>query len=396
MAFLWKIARWFFGYTVLEVRGAYGEHFITLCMQNDVEVWEIRRVCPGIIRLSAYLSSKKKLEALALKAGVALEFTATSGIPVLRKRYRLRYGIFLGIFLYVTVVFSASRFVWSVEIPGADPIQESRIKRVLSEEGFGVGSYIPGIDYKGLRYAVSLACSEVSFVSVNIEGCRAVVEVRFSHQTPEKVDDGTPCNIVASRDGQIVSVLVQAGVRQVQKGQAVQKGDLLVGGIIDTRLGYYVVHSKAKIMARVTDTVQKTVPLTQTKNYRTGRYKIKREWNFFGKTVDTTPWFSCSYEGYETETVRKYLSFGDDSVIPVTLTETYYYETESYEIQHSLQEAEAAARRLLEESDRLYLVDAEVEEEKELVRFDGQSVTVLRTRTLILDICEDKEFYFED
>ena len=35
----------------------------------------------------------------------------------------------------------------------------------------------------------------------------------------------------------------------VQKGQTVRKGDLLVGGLIDTRLGYYAVHSEAEILA---------------------------------------------------------------------------------------------------------------------------------------------------
>ncbi len=396
MAFLWKIFRWLFGYTVLDVCGAYGEHFITLCMKHEVEIWEIRRICPGTIRISSFLISRKKLERLALQSGVSLQVRVSGGLPVLLKRYRFRYGIFLGILLYLAVVFSAPRFVWSVQVPGADPVQTARIKSVLSREGFGVGSFIPAIDYKQLRYAISLACPEVSFVSVNMEGCRAVVEVRFSHKAPEAVDDGSPCNIVASRDGQIVSVLVQSGMRYVKKGQTVQKGDLLVGGIMDTRLGYYVVHSKAKIMARVTDVSQKTVSLTQVKTRRTGRYKIKREWNLFGKTVDGSPHFSCPYERYETETVQKHLSFGTDSVVPVTLTETFYYETEVYDIQLTPEEAEGLARQRLAESDRLRLVNAEVETERETVSFDGQSVTVTCTRSLILDICQDKEFYFED
>ena len=39
----------------------------------------------------------------------------------------------------------------------------------------------------------------------------------------------------------------------------------MVGGIVDTRLGYYVVHSKAEILARVTDVSSQTVPLEQVR-----------------------------------------------------------------------------------------------------------------------------------
>ncbi len=396
MGFLWNIFRWIFGYTVLEVRGAYGENFITLCMKNDVEIWEIRRVCPGIIRISSFLFSQKKLESFAPKCGVTLQIVRQRGLPLLLKRYRFRYGAIFGVLLYLFLLFSLSRFTWAVEIPGADPVQEQRIKEVLSQEGFGVGSYIPSVDYRQLRYAVTLACPEVSFVSVNPEGCRAVVEVRFSQSAPEKVDDGTPCNIVASRDGQIVSVLVQAGMRYVQKGQTVQKGDLLVGGIMDTRLGYYVVHSKAQIMARVTDVSEQTVSLNQSRLLRTGRYKVKRQWNIFGKSFDASPFFSCPYGSFETETQQKNLSFGDSSVVPVTLTETYYYETEFYEIHLTPQQAEALAKTALDELDRLRLFGVEVESVKETVTQTPDSVTVTRTRSILTDICEDKEFYFED
>ncbi len=396
MVFLWTWIRWLFGYTSVEIRGAYGEKFVTLCMKEEIDLWEIRRVCPGIIRTKLFLFSKKKLDPLARKSGVTLEFGPDTGLPGTLKQYRFRPGLFLGLALYLTLMLLLPRFVWSVEIPGADPVQTRQIKSVLLEEGFGVGSFIPSVDYKNLRYRLMLSCPDVSFVSVNMEGCRGVVEARFSEDSPEAVDDGTPCNIVASRDGQIISMLVQTGMRYAQKGQTVQKGDLLVGGIMDTRLGYYVVHAKAKIMARTTDVQQETVCLTQTVTEPTGRYRIKWEWSFFGKKIDGSPWFSCPYGQYDTVTQTKHLSLGEDSAVPIVLTETYYYETVSYDVEISPEEAEALARSRLDEGDRLRFCGVEVESLDETVTRTHDAVTVTRTRSIIVDICEDKAFYFED
>ncbi len=396
MTFLWNGIRWFFGYTVLEIRGAYGEKFVTLCMKEEVDLWEIRRVCPGIIRAKIYLFSKKQMDSLARKSGVTLEYLEEKGFPITLKRYRFRPGLFLGIALYLVLLFTLSRFVWSVEIPDANPVQAKQIHAILLKEGFGVGSFIPTVNYRNLRYQLMLASEDVSFASVNMEGCRAVVEVRFSEHIPESVDDGTPCNIVASQDGQILSVLVQTGMRYVQKGQTVQKGDLLVGGIMDTRLGYYVVHAKAKIMARVTDTQSQTVSLRQTVTERTGRHVVQRQWNFFGKQIDGSTGFSCPYETYDTETEIKYLSFGKNSVVPISLTETHYYETRSYELEITSEQAIAIACNQMNEKDRLRLYDVEVESLEEFVTESPDDITLTRVRSVIVDICEDKAFYFED
>ncbi len=396
MVFLWSCLRWLIGYARIEIRGAYGEKFITLCMKQQIDLWEIRRECPGIIQAKVFLFSVKHLDALARKSGVTLEFPQQIGLPVMLKRYRFRPGLFLGIGLYVISLFLLSRFVWSVEIPSADPVQRQKIQSVLLDEGFGVGSFIPTVDYKNLRYQLMLTMDEISFVSVNMNGCRAMVEVHFSEPVPEAVDDGTPCNIVASRDGQIVSVLVQSGMRYVQKGQTVQKGDLLVGGIMDTRLGYYVVHAKAKIMARITDTQSETVPLVETKAIRTGRCMVVREWNFFGRTFTSTPWDSCPYSEYETECQTKRLSFGKDCVFPVSLTETYYYEVVSASVDITPEEAEQEARKRLDEADRLRYYGVEVESMKETVDCYDDRLVLTRVRSVIVDICEDKAFYFED
>lgn len=395
MYVVWKALRWLIGYAEFEIRGAYAERFLTLCMEKDIDMWDIRRLSPGIICVRVFRFSLPHLEGLARKSGVVLEELRRKGFPEVLYRYRRRPGLLIGFCLYCALMCLLPCFVWSVEIPDVDPIRAKRIRTALLEEGFGVGSFVPSVDFRGLKYHLMICDDEISFVSVNMQGSRAVLEVRFAEDTPE-IQPDTPCNIVASRDGEILSVLVKNGVRYVQKGQTVRQGDLLVGGIVDTRLGYYCVHSDGEILARVIDTVSEKVSLTQTVTERTGRVKVQRFWTFFGTTVNATPWFSCPYDAYDTVTERKYLSFDGENALPVMLTEVYYYETVSYDMQLSPEQAADLARSRLAERDRLRLVGIEVESVREEVTVGEADVTVALVRSLITDICEKKEFYFED
>lgn len=395
MYLLWGFFRWILGYAIIEIRGVYGEAFLSLCMKQEIDLWEIRRVCPGIIRVKLYSFALPRLDVLARKCGVTTESCGRFGLWETLKRYRLRPGIFLGVFLYFALMLILPRFVWSVEIPNADPVRAGEIRSVLLNSGFGVGSYVPATDFRELKYDLLLARDDLVFASITMQGARAVVDVRFASDAPD-LTDRTPCNIVASRDGQIVSVLVREGVRYVTKGQTVQKGDLLVGGIVDTRLGYYVVHSKAEILARVTDVSTETVPLNQVRYERTGRVFVRWVWDFFGKEISLSLRKDCPFEFFDTVTETKCLSLGDRADIPILLTEIRYYQTEPISVSYTAEEALEMARNSLNEVDRIRLNGIEIEAEYETVAVADCAVTLTKTRSLIVDICEDKEFYFDD
>lgn len=393
MGFLWRIAHWFVGYAEVCAEGMEGERFLSLCRKADVDLWRIRRTASGVLEFRAYEYALPLLEKPAAQCGIALRIDRKGLLPWIR-RYRFRPGLFVGAVLYLFLIWFLSLFIWSVEIPGTDSVRSAQIRQDLLLAGFGPGSFSPAVDYKGLRYQLSLADPEIAFVSVNKTGCRAVVEVRYGSKIPE-LAESEPCNLVASRDGVIVSVLVLDGVRYVQKGQAVRQGDLLVGGIFNTRLGYYVVHARADILAYVTETRKQTVELDACRPVRTGRKTVRYRWNIYGKefSFSTRP---CPYEQYETEETVKCLSLGNRVELPVVLTQTAYYETESRRVTYSPEQAEALARDILDERDRVWKNTVNVETENESVVVSGGVLTLTRTYGVITDIGIEKEFYFED
>lgn len=392
---LWKPVRWVFGYAQYEVVGDAGEAFLSHCLFGAADIWKIRRVRPGVLRFQAPLSRHEALTDAAERFGVSLTCFGRRGLLPLLKRYRMRPGLFIGLFLYVVLMLLLPHFVWSVEVPGVDPIRARSVRNTLLEHGFGVGSFVPSLDLDALRADLMLALDGLSYAAVNVEGCRGIVNVRFA-QDDIPNESNVPCNLVASREGQILSVLVRRGVRCVQKGQYVQKGDLLVGGICETRLGFYTVHANATVLARVADCVSQTVAYRRVTYKRTGQSCVRRTWSVFGNEIDPDPDFTCPYESYDVRTERTCLSFGDNSDVPIVRIETVYYQTAPVCETLTREQAEALANRMLDESDRLRLCTAQVESRRDTVTADGNGVTVTRNRTLIVDICEEKEFYFED
>lgn len=51
-----------------------------------------------------------------------------------------------------------------------------------------------------------LEIPELSWVAVNVSGCRANVEVRERRTAPKPLDRKIPCNLVARRDGLVLRV----------------------------------------------------------------------------------------------------------------------------------------------------------------------------------------------
>ena len=151
-----------------------------------------------------------------------------------------RNGIFLLVF--------SSLFVWDITVSGNETIPESVILDAMEENGLRLGAFIPSLDTERIEGVVILEVDGISFISVNLRGTVANVELRERADNTEIVDIESPSNLVASRDGQISALEITGGVSKVKLGEIVKKGDLLASGVIDSAaLGYRLVRARGSI-----------------------------------------------------------------------------------------------------------------------------------------------------
>ncbi|MCD8382484.1 MAG: sporulation protein YqfD [Clostridiales bacterium] len=220
----------------LEVWGPFLERFFNICAAAGLGLWDVETQEEHRARVTLALWNVRRARELAEKAGCETKETGRGGLPALLLQCRRRYGMGVGL-IALTLLFGVlSQFVLVVEVQGNETVSASEILATLQSEGFGVGSYGPGVDVRALSNRMLMEMEELSFLTVNISGIRATVIVREADPVPEVVDERA-ADLAAARDGVIVRLDVTAGRTVVEEGQAVLAGEVLVSGLLKHELG---------------------------------------------------------------------------------------------------------------------------------------------------------------
>lgn len=213
-------------------------------------------------------AEKNALEFALAKSGVELCYFRERGLPQLLYRYRRRPGLLLGAIIYGVLLFVSSRFIWDIRVRGNDTVPDSEIIRLLGELGCEVGSYSPAIDYDALCNRYLAASDNIAWISVNLSGTVAVVEVIEASHGRASVGDGgiIASNLVAERDGIVVSYSVGSGSPMIKPGAVVSKGSLLVSGVMEHKDGSStIVRARGSVYAKTKREFEVSVPLEREK-----------------------------------------------------------------------------------------------------------------------------------
>ena len=296
---------------------------------------------------SARARDAKRIAAVAERLGVNIKSEQT-GIVAIVKRHRGRVGVAVGGLLAVIMVVISSRFVWDIEITGNERVPTEEIEAALGEHGLLLGAYKPSLDLKALCDRIVIERGGISWISVDLRGTVAEVEVRETTDA-DIVSLSQPSNLVAACDGQIVSVEAYGGKSEVKVGQTVKRGDVLVSGVIDSEaLGYRLVRARGKVLASVTTRFSVSVPLAATEKTATGNVKTEKKIKIFSKTAELFKKTNISYEKYDTiEETKRISLFGVR--LPVFVTTVTYAEYVETPVTLTEDEAKSAAVAAAEE-----------------------------------------------
>lgn len=337
------------GQVWLRVECAFPERVLNLCGVRDLAFWDLEWESAAAFTCRM---SRRDFHALS-RAAERLECTLTvvgrEGAPFFLGRFRHRQALVVGMVGLGLGLFLGSFFVWDYQITGNETVPEERILRALEQCGVGIGSFGLALDGEDIRNQVLLEIPELSWVAVNVSGCRAEVQVRERVEPPELLDETTPSNVAARRSGLVLEIRDWNGMAAVQPGTAVTEGQLLISGVEDLdTLGARVLAGMGSVRARTWYTLTTRVPLAGAEKRYTGR-EMGTAALVFGR--HRIKFFSNgSIEGgnYDKITTRSPWSLLGVP-LPVTwVRERYrFYETVPAELDPA--RAEAMGERILEE-----------------------------------------------
>ena len=341
------VVRWFRGYVGFTAKGRFPERLLNLAAVRGVNIADPRPVEGGVSGIMS-VSDYRRVRPLARKARVRMRVTKRRGLPFAVRKYRGRLGLFVGAALGAVLIAVLSQFLWSYRILGADSMSEQQIRRVLAENGISIGTYLDNLDVEPIERHILRDLDGITWVSVNIMGCTADVEVRQKAQKPE-IQSMEPCNIVASADGVITKLKVREGFAAVKEGSGVAKGELIVSGFNPTKQGgVRYMHADADIYADVISNRELKIP-KQYDYYSLTENKIDRSrLRFLWFELPASLSFgSCPYRAV---TVRDNSLVLNGTVLPVGTSVETSHELEQ---KHAATD-KAAAREIFRNDELLY------------------------------------------
>ena len=233
------------------VVGSSPERLLNLAAQRGVLIWDAHPAPQG---LEGCMSAKdyRRIRPLARRASVRTRVLRKRGFPFLAARYRTRTGLAAGAALGAALLVFLSQFIWTIDVTGQEHVSAAQMKTLLAESGVKAGALRKGIDTAQVRRDMLLKVEELSWLSVNIVGCHADVEVKEKIKKPAIDETAAPCNIKARADGVITSVMAAEGVARVMVGSGVRQGDLLISGVtVDKQEQVRTVRARGRVMADV-------------------------------------------------------------------------------------------------------------------------------------------------
>ena len=339
------------------------------------------RLYPPYFKAYARLRGEKRYEG---------EVRRHLGLGALFHRHRKRAGFFLGAVMAAVLLVASSLFVWDVRISGNERVSADEIRTALSSHGVEVGTFIPSLRKERVESEIMLEIRELSWISINLRGTVALVEVHERKDGDQIMDTQSPSNLIAAMDGQITALEVTGGQTVAKLSQTVRKGDLLVSGIIDSKaLGYRLVRARGEVFAAVTLTYDVEIPYEMEKKVYTGEFITEKSVKFFTKTIKLFGKDSISPSNCDTIEVERRIYLFDRIALPIFITETTHSVYEMQTVLLSEDEAIALAYEKLHAMCDETLEDAEILARRTNFNFGEDALTLHEEVDCVLNIAEE-------
>ena len=334
------------GYVLIRVEGLSLEKFINLAISNGIYLWRINRASYTVMTACVGIGGFKRLHAISRKVRCRIRIVEKRGFPFVAYRYRHRKMLIAGMLIFLAVLYGFSSFIWTVDVEGTEKVKPQRILDELSELGVKPGAHKGGLDLLAIENRMIINIPQISWISIEIKGSRALVRVAESVLPPPMVDKSVPANLVARRDGIIHRMIVLEGEAVVKEGQTVREGQLLVSGVIDhpNTTGVRYVHSMGQIMARTWYEGRSKVSLKEPLRKRTGN-KLEIRYVELGNMKMFRGSREIPYSHYDLN-IREEPFFPNGRLIPVKIIVEEYFEVVETPLHRDIETAVAEAERL--------------------------------------------------
>ena len=369
------------GFTELTVTGADTEKFLNECAAKSIPLLYAKRLGNYDIRVAVPNGFVSAAERIAAGKNCSVERKRSTGARLWSGRVKRRILPVVAGAALILLLFWSRFYVWRIELSGNEKVSSGEILDVLSDCGVESGAFWPAFSSDKIRTELLYRIPELSWVQVNMRGSLAEVSVSERKDPPAMPYETEASDIIATNDGFIHSVIALEGAKSIKPGDAVNKGDVLISGIVRSDFAEpYFVAAMGSVTAEVNASHTAVMPIEMLSKGDGGKIKTKYALILGNNRINFYSGSSISGAVCDKIISKWDFELGDIFTLPVSIVaeKEYYYSLSEAE-RDSTYSAEA-----MEISLRGYIPEtAEILSEKLLFDdLDGLYVANLKCRWL--------------
>lgn len=271
------------GIILLEIQSLIPEKIINIMWENNIYIKNIKKKNITTMTMEINLRDYDKIEDIARRTGTRIRIIKRRGPIFFIIKLKRKITLVSGIVLFIGIIYYLSTFIWNVKINSEEGLPPYVIRQQLKSYGISSGINKNKINVYKIEKDLVKDNDNIMWAKVRIQGSELDVSVVQRKSPPTIVEENTPCNLIAKRDGKVMRAYTTKGTAVVKPGDDVKKGQLLVKGEQGQEGSIYSVHAAGYIICTTTYESSETVKVNNIKNERTGKKLENYYINFRGK-----------------------------------------------------------------------------------------------------------------
>lgn len=378
------------GYLQITLKGFEAERFLNICAKKGILLWNFKHVEQGY---ECYIGLKDfwSLKPILKKTKMKITILKKQGLPFFLYRNRRRKMFFAGIFLCTILIYCMSLFIWDIDVEGNYSQTDEVLLEALSKVGVTHGVLKGNINSDYIEEYIRTEFADIIWDSAEIKGTRLILRVRENTdlRLMNQEEAEVPSNLVANRDGRIVSMVTRRGTPMVAVGQEIKAGDLLVEGAIpvindsgDT-ISYQYTAADSDIFIQTQYDFQASFPNQYQKKNYTGRKK-KRYFVALNQTAFSFGLDGRKFKAYDMVSEQKQWKLWNHFYLPIYTGRMIQQEYETKTETHSKESANAYGKQLFQQfTDELFERGIQIQEKTISIQQSGKAWKVRGSVTVI-------------
>jgi len=324
------------GFVFFTVKGLNLEKLLNSLAKEGLFVYGCRR---GYRELTFRTVSNDSAKVVAILSERCYDYSVSSGKSVVSaaKFFVKRSGLIAAAALFILAVIIPGFITADIEIYGLETYGSGEITAFLAQNGIGTGFKRHNKD--AVNKAVTAGFSGIAFCASYYSGTVLIINVVEAEKMPA-VMSKEPQDVLSPADGVLLRLIVYNGTALCKAGDAVQKGQVLIGGFRLTPGG-------DQVPVRALGEAYAEIELSYTVEFYSVRQELARTGNsvteayvlvFGGQYPKQRN--ENKYKNFETEYSESFVTY--NNFLPLSQKTVTYYELEEVTVREDFEKIKRA------------------------------------------------------